>query len=143
MKSLRSLFAILLVAALVATVFASTARAASLVQVTNFGTNPTGLAMYLYVPANVQAKPAILLAGRSYNAFTPEASQSVAKKISSMGVTAIPADCFGSTTVASALCVTTSDQEAGHREPRVLGHRVARFTGPPDVAFQRISQPGS
>jgi predicted CoA-substrate-specific enzyme activase len=41
-----------------------------------------------------EGKPAILLAGRSYNAFTPEASQSVGKKLSSMGVTAIPADCL-------------------------------------------------
>jgi len=39
-------------------------------------------------------KPAILLAGRSYNAFTAEASQSVAKKLSSMGVAVIPADCL-------------------------------------------------
>jgi predicted nucleotide-binding protein (sugar kinase/HSP70/actin superfamily) len=34
---------------------------------------------------------AILLAGRSYSAFAPEASQSVARKLSSMGVTVIPA----------------------------------------------------
>jgi predicted CoA-substrate-specific enzyme activase len=39
-------------------------------------------------------RPAILLAGHSYNAFTPEASQSVGKKLSSMGVTVIPADCL-------------------------------------------------
>jgi predicted nucleotide-binding protein (sugar kinase/HSP70/actin superfamily) len=39
-------------------------------------------------------KPAILLAGHSYNAFTPEASQSVGKKLSSMGVSVIPADCL-------------------------------------------------
>lgn len=39
-------------------------------------------------------KPAIVLAGRSYNAFTPEASQSVGKKLSSVGVTVIPADCL-------------------------------------------------
>jgi predicted nucleotide-binding protein (sugar kinase/HSP70/actin superfamily) len=39
-------------------------------------------------------KPAILLAGHSYNAFTPEASQSVGKKLSSMGVQVIPADCL-------------------------------------------------
>ena len=38
--------------------------------------------------------PAILLAGHSYNAFTPEASQSVGKKLSSMGVPVIPADCL-------------------------------------------------
>jgi predicted CoA-substrate-specific enzyme activase len=37
--------------------------------------------------------PAILLAGRSYNAFTREGSQSVGKKLSSMGVKVIPADC--------------------------------------------------
>ena len=39
-------------------------------------------------------KPAILLAGHSYNAFTPEASQSVGKKLSSMGMSVIPADCL-------------------------------------------------
>ena len=39
-------------------------------------------------------KPAIILAGHSYNAFTPEASQSVGKKLSSMGVHVIPADCL-------------------------------------------------
>ncbi|MDH3287544.1 MAG: anhydro-N-acetylmuramic acid kinase [Betaproteobacteria bacterium] len=39
-------------------------------------------------------KPAILLAGHSYNAFTPDASQSVGKKLSSMGVPVIPADCL-------------------------------------------------
>ncbi|HUI62720.1 MAG TPA: acyl-CoA dehydratase activase-related protein, partial [Steroidobacteraceae bacterium] len=39
-------------------------------------------------------RPAILLAGHSYNAFTPEASQSVGKKLSSMGVPVIPADCL-------------------------------------------------
>jgi predicted CoA-substrate-specific enzyme activase len=38
--------------------------------------------------------PAVLLAGHSYNAFTPEASQSVGKKLSSMGVATIPADCL-------------------------------------------------
>jgi predicted CoA-substrate-specific enzyme activase len=39
-------------------------------------------------------KPGILLAGHSYNAYTPEASQSVGKKLSSMGVLVIPADCL-------------------------------------------------
>jgi predicted CoA-substrate-specific enzyme activase len=37
-------------------------------------------------------KLAILLAGHSYSAFAPEASQSVARKLSSMGVTVIPGD---------------------------------------------------
>ena len=44
--------------------------------------------------ALAEGKPAILLAGHSYNAFTSEASQSVAKKLASMGVLAIPADCL-------------------------------------------------
>jgi len=44
--------------------------------------------------ALASGKPAILLSGHSYNAFTPEASQSVGKKLSSMGVAAIPADCL-------------------------------------------------
>ncbi|MER7756913.1 PHB depolymerase family esterase [Kitasatospora sp. NPDC097643] len=38
------------------------AAAASLTQITNFGTNPTGLAMHLYVPAGVKPNPPILLA---------------------------------------------------------------------------------
>ncbi len=41
---------------------ATPASAASLVQVTNFGTNPTNLGMYEYVPNNVAAHPAILVA---------------------------------------------------------------------------------
>ena len=41
-------------------------------------------------------KPAVILAGHSYNAYTPEASQSVGKKLSSMGVAVIPADCLES-----------------------------------------------
>jgi predicted CoA-substrate-specific enzyme activase len=39
-------------------------------------------------------EPGILLVGRSYNAFAPEASQSVGRKLASMGVTVIPADCL-------------------------------------------------
>jgi poly(hydroxyalkanoate) depolymerase family esterase len=38
------------------------ASAASLVQVTNFGTNPTNLQMYVYVPNSVKPSPPILLA---------------------------------------------------------------------------------
>jgi poly(3-hydroxybutyrate) depolymerase len=38
------------------------AAAASLQQVTNFGTNPSNLLMYLYVPNNVKPNPPILLA---------------------------------------------------------------------------------
>ncbi|WP_433228211.1 extracellular catalytic domain type 1 short-chain-length polyhydroxyalkanoate depolymerase [Micromonospora sp. CA-248260] len=38
------------------------ASAATLTQVTNFGTNPTNLQMHLYVPDRVAARPALLLA---------------------------------------------------------------------------------
>ncbi|AUG81866.1 esterase [Kitasatospora sp. MMS16-BH015] len=41
---------------------ASPAAAASLTQIGNFGTNPTGLVMNLYVPAGAKANPPILLA---------------------------------------------------------------------------------
>lgn len=44
--------------------------------------------------AVASGQPALLLAGHSYNAFTPEASQSVGRKLASMGITAIPADCL-------------------------------------------------
>lgn len=44
--------------------------------------------------ATAGGQPVILLAGHSYNAFTPEASQSVGRKLASMGITAIPADCL-------------------------------------------------
>ena len=44
--------------------------------------------------ALADGKPAILLVGRSYNAFPPEASQSVARKLASMGVRVIPGDCL-------------------------------------------------
>lgn len=44
--------------------------------------------------AIASGKPAIVLAGHSYSAFTPEASQSVGKKLSSMGVVTIPSDCL-------------------------------------------------
>jgi poly(3-hydroxybutyrate) depolymerase len=51
-------------AATAGVVLASPAQAASLVQVTNFGTNPTNLAMHLYVPDGIPAgtRPAILVA---------------------------------------------------------------------------------
>lgn len=34
----------------------------ALVQVTNFGSNPTGLQMYINVPAKLATKPAVILA---------------------------------------------------------------------------------
>ncbi|QUF04635.1 PHB depolymerase family esterase [Actinosynnema pretiosum subsp. pretiosum] len=55
----------MLVAALVALltfVAAPQARAASLVEVTGFGANPSGLRMHLYVPDRVASRPAVLLA---------------------------------------------------------------------------------
>ncbi|MEU4693860.1 PHB depolymerase family esterase [Actinoplanes sp. NPDC023714] len=41
---------------------ASPASAAALTEVTGFGTNPTGIRMYLYVPDRLPAKPAVLVA---------------------------------------------------------------------------------
>ncbi|MFY1695437.1 PHB depolymerase family esterase [Solwaraspora sp. WMMA2101] len=42
--------------------FAAPASAATLTEVTNFGTNPSNLRMYLYVPDRVATRPAILVA---------------------------------------------------------------------------------
>ncbi|MEV0565265.1 PHB depolymerase family esterase [Dactylosporangium sp. NPDC050588] len=42
--------------------FAVPASAATLTEVTNFGTNPTNLRMHLYVPNTVAARPAVLVA---------------------------------------------------------------------------------
>jgi acetylxylan esterase len=53
--------AVALVAATLA-VLSTPAAAASLTEVTGFGTNPTGLRMHLYVPDNVAPRPAILVA---------------------------------------------------------------------------------
>ncbi|MEV6300639.1 PHB depolymerase family esterase [Actinoplanes sp. NPDC051861] len=41
---------------------ASPASAAALTEVTGFGTNPTGIRMYLYVPDRLPTKPAVLVA---------------------------------------------------------------------------------
>jgi len=49
-------------ATLVTLVVASPASAATLTEVTGFGTNPTNLRMHLYVPDRVAARPAILVA---------------------------------------------------------------------------------
>ncbi|MFF0156780.1 PHB depolymerase family esterase [Streptomyces sp. NPDC005263] len=71
-RPLRSVFVALLgalvplLAATVLTAPAATARpakaAAALTEVTNFGTNPSNLQMYLYVPGNVTAHPAVVVA---------------------------------------------------------------------------------
>jgi acetylxylan esterase len=42
--------------------FAPPASAATLTEVTGFGTNPSNLRMFLYVPANVTARPAVVVA---------------------------------------------------------------------------------
>jgi poly(hydroxyalkanoate) depolymerase family esterase len=62
--SIRALSAVATVTAVVATslTFASPASAASLVEVTNFGPNPTNLRMHLYVPDTVRPQPAVLVA---------------------------------------------------------------------------------
>src|SRR4051812_24466861 len=51
---------VLLIAAL--TRLAAPASAASLVEVTNFGNNPSALRMHVYVPDNVAPRPAIVVA---------------------------------------------------------------------------------
>ena len=66
MKALRHVLVLLILVALVAAGFsARPARAASLVQITNFGSNPTGLGMHLYVPDG-QTFPAPLLVAVHY-----------------------------------------------------------------------------
>jgi acetylxylan esterase len=54
--------AVLLVAGVLLGQSATPASAASLVEVTNFGTNPSGLRMHLYVPDGVPANPAVVVA---------------------------------------------------------------------------------
>ena len=64
---MKRLLRALLVAAVLPVVAASVllqtgpAAAAGLTRVTNFGTNPTGLNMYVYVPANLAPRPALLV----------------------------------------------------------------------------------
>ena len=63
-RVLRALAAAVLLLPLVvgtAIVTAGPASAATLTRVTNFGTNPTNLNMYAYVPDNVAPQPALLL----------------------------------------------------------------------------------
>jgi len=63
MKSMRTFLAILVLVAMIGTLLASkNARAASLVEITNFGTNPTGLRMHLYVPDNMTFPAPLLVA---------------------------------------------------------------------------------
>lgn len=49
---------------------ASEVFAASLQQVSSFGTNPTGIQMYIYVPDKLAMKPAVIVAVRHLNEFT-------------------------------------------------------------------------
>jgi poly(hydroxyalkanoate) depolymerase family esterase len=51
-----------LVATFLLALAAPPASAASLVEVTNFGSNPSNLRMHLYVPDNVRARPPVLVA---------------------------------------------------------------------------------
>jgi poly(hydroxyalkanoate) depolymerase family esterase len=61
-KALLAAAAVVPVVAAIVLVMASPASAASLTRVTGFGTNPSNLNMYIYVPDRVAAKPAILVA---------------------------------------------------------------------------------
>ncbi|MFI7436143.1 extracellular catalytic domain type 1 short-chain-length polyhydroxyalkanoate depolymerase [Micromonospora haikouensis] len=62
-RLLRAVAALAVVPLLAMTVLmaAQPASAAALTQVTNFGSNPSGLNMYLYVPDNVAPRPALLV----------------------------------------------------------------------------------
>ncbi|GII25138.1 extracellular catalytic domain type 1 short-chain-length polyhydroxyalkanoate depolymerase [Planosporangium mesophilum] len=62
--TLKALLALAILPLIAATVLLTSrpAAAASLTQVTNFGTNPSNLNMYIYVPNNVAARPALLVA---------------------------------------------------------------------------------
>ncbi|MFG1804335.1 PHB depolymerase family esterase [Micromonospora carbonacea] len=62
-RLLRAVAALAVVPLLAMTVLmaAQPASAAALTQVTNFGNNPSGLNMYLYVPDNVAPRPALLV----------------------------------------------------------------------------------
>jgi poly(hydroxyalkanoate) depolymerase family esterase len=63
-RTLKALLAaaVLPIAAAAVLMGARPAAAASLTQVTNFGNNPSNLNMYIYVPNNVAARPALLVA---------------------------------------------------------------------------------
>ncbi|MFC3492905.1 extracellular catalytic domain type 1 short-chain-length polyhydroxyalkanoate depolymerase [Glycomyces rhizosphaerae] len=63
-RGATAIFAIALVAASALLVFMApkAAHAAQLQQITNFGNNPGNLEMYLYVPDNVAANPALVVA---------------------------------------------------------------------------------
>ena len=62
MKILRIVLALILVTTFVVANFSvGKALTSSLVQITNFGTNPSGLGMYVYIPTTVKAKPPILV----------------------------------------------------------------------------------
>jgi poly(hydroxyalkanoate) depolymerase family esterase len=54
-------FVTTLLTCLVALLLPSTAHAASLQEVRDFGYNPSGIKMYVYVPNNVAAKPAVVV----------------------------------------------------------------------------------
>jgi predicted nucleotide-binding protein (sugar kinase/HSP70/actin superfamily) len=53
------------------------------------------LGMTILKEAIASDKPAIILVGRSYNAFPNETSQSIGRKLASKGISTIPFDCLG------------------------------------------------
>ncbi|GAA4719619.1 extracellular catalytic domain type 1 short-chain-length polyhydroxyalkanoate depolymerase [Phytohabitans rumicis] len=62
LKMLAAAVAAAALAVVAAVTFAQPASAASLVEVTGFGTNPTNARMHLYVPDQVAARPGLLVA---------------------------------------------------------------------------------
>jgi acetylxylan esterase len=62
MRLIRATLAAAVLAGAGIAMFASPAAAATLTEVTNFGSNPTNLRMHLYVPNTVAARPAVVVA---------------------------------------------------------------------------------
>ncbi|GFJ95665.1 hypothetical protein Prum_093070 [Phytohabitans rumicis] len=62
LKMLAAAVAAAALAVVAAVTFAQPASAATLTEVTGFGTNPSNLRMYLYVPDQVAARPGLLVA---------------------------------------------------------------------------------
>ncbi|GAB3848047.1 PHB depolymerase family esterase [Dactylosporangium cerinum] len=62
MRLIKAALAAAVLAVAGITLIASPAAAATLTEVTNFGTNPTNLRMHLYVPNTVAARPAVVVA---------------------------------------------------------------------------------
>lgn len=87
-------------------------KRASLTQVQNFGTNPSGIKMYIYVPAKLQAKPPIVLVlhACAWNANSFFGTTKYGQLADQHGYIAI----YGSTPTDGACWDVSSDQTLKH-----------------------------